>query len=96
MKFDMVNIKEEGKEYHEFKPVSKKEAEATNMQFDVYSYINIDSMAFSEEMEKIHFLNKIQNLELSDTILEKTEITVMEENQEDSKEKNKVLTLSFK
>ena len=49
-----------------------------------------------EEMEKIHFLNKIQNLELSDTILEKTENTVMEENQEDSKEKNKVLTLSFK
>lgn len=96
MKFDMVNIKEEGKEYHEFKPVSKKEAEATNMQFDVYSYINIDSMAFSEEMEKIHFLNKIQNLELSDTILEKTENTVVEENQEDSKEKNKVLTLSFK
>ena len=47
-------------------------------------------------MEKIHFLNKIQNLELSDTILEKTENTVMEENQEDSKEKNKVLTLSFK
>ena len=66
------------------------------MQFDVYGYINIDSMAFSEEMEKIHFLNKIQNLELSDTILEKTENTVMEENQEDSKEKNKVLTLSFK
>lgn len=96
MKFDMVNIKEEGKEYHEFKSVSKKEAEATNMQFDVYSYINIDSMAFSEEMEKIHFLNKIQNLELSDTILEKTENTVMEENQEDSKEKSKVLTLSFK
>ena len=29
-------------------------------------------------------------------ILEKTENTVMEENQEDLKEKNKVLTLSFK
>lgn len=96
MKFDMVSIKKEGKEYHEFKPVSKKEAEATNMKFDVYSYINIDSMEFSEEMEKIHFFNKMQGLELGDAILETTENTVVEENQEDSKEKNKVLTLSFK
>lgn len=66
------------------------------MKFDVYSYINIDSMEFSEEMEKIHFFNKMQGLELGDAILETTENTVVEENQEDSKEKNKVLTLSFK
>ena len=47
-------------------------------------------------MEKIHFFNKMQGLELGDAILETTENTVVEENQEDSKEKNKVLTLSFK